>query len=259
MIVNDSQFTQYADVNELLEKILFDVKGILKNTFVGMYLHGSLALGDFDPNRSDIDYLVVTSESLSKEKISELESLHTRILLSELLWKTNFEGSYIDKTALRRYDPTNSIHPVIRSDGSFGLDRHGDEWVIQRYIIREKGIALAGPKPKMLIDPISSNDLRIAQKNTLKHWWAPQLEDSHRLNTSVYQAYAILTMCRALYTMQYGIVATKKDAACWTQEMFQVWSGLIEEAKAWQYGVNLDRIKESQDFIKFTIHKAQSC
>lgn len=186
-----------------------------------MYLHGSLALGDIDPIRSDIDYLVVTSNILSKEKISELESLHTCILLSDLQWKTNFEGSYIDKIALRRYDSTNSIHPVIRSDGSLGFDRHGDEWVIQRYIIREKGITLAGPKSKILIDSIASNDLRLAQKNLLKYWWAPQLEDAHRLNTSVYQAYAILTMCRALFTMQYGIVGSKKDAACWAQEMFQ--------------------------------------
>ncbi|MBO1514378.1 aminoglycoside adenylyltransferase domain-containing protein [Metabacillus bambusae] len=259
MIDNDSQFTPYSDVNELLEEILLNVQNILGDSFVGMYLHGSIALFDFDPIRSDIDYLVVTTDALSKEKISKLESLHTRILLSDLQWKTNFEGSYIDKIALRRYDPTNAIHPVIRSDGSFGLDGHWDEWVIQRYIIREKGITLAGPNPKMLIDPISSNDLRNAQRNTLKDWWAPQLEDSHRLTTSVYQAYAILTMCRALFTMHYGIVGSKKDAASWAQEIFQEWSGLIEEAKDWHDGVNLDRIKESQKFIKFTILKAQSC
>jgi predicted nucleotidyltransferase len=53
--------TPYPDVNEVLLTLLDNVRAILGDYFTGMYLYGSLASGDFDPRRSDIDFLVVTS------------------------------------------------------------------------------------------------------------------------------------------------------------------------------------------------------
>ena len=35
---------------------------------VGVYLHGSLAMGCFNPDRSDIDLLVVTHKALSPQQ-----------------------------------------------------------------------------------------------------------------------------------------------------------------------------------------------
>jgi hypothetical protein len=59
--------TPYSDVNAVLDGLLSGVKQILGPRFVGMYLGGSLATGDFDPLRSDIDFLVVTTEDLPED------------------------------------------------------------------------------------------------------------------------------------------------------------------------------------------------
>lgn len=40
---------------------------IINDDFVGFYLHGSLAMGGFNPNSSDIDVLVVTNKSITVE------------------------------------------------------------------------------------------------------------------------------------------------------------------------------------------------
>ena len=47
--------TAYADINELLEILLTSMQKILGEKLVGLYLYGSLVIGDFDPAISDID------------------------------------------------------------------------------------------------------------------------------------------------------------------------------------------------------------
>ncbi len=49
--------TPYPDVNAVIHEILSGASAVLGNDLVGMYLTGSLAAGDFDPENSDIDLL----------------------------------------------------------------------------------------------------------------------------------------------------------------------------------------------------------
>ncbi|HXD09520.1 MAG TPA: nucleotidyltransferase domain-containing protein, partial [Anaerolineales bacterium] len=50
--------TPYAEVNQILALLLTNAKEILEDQFVGMYLYGSLSSGDFNPETSDIDFLL---------------------------------------------------------------------------------------------------------------------------------------------------------------------------------------------------------
>jgi hypothetical protein len=78
------------------------------------------------------------------------------------------------------------------------------------------------------------------------------------LHSSEYQAYAILTMCRALYTLQHGTVASKAVAARWAQEALgERWAALIERALAWRHGVPLDCLNETLDLIRYTLERSQ--
>ena len=45
--------TPYSDVNAVLHDFLANIQAIVGSHFVGMYVSGSLALGDFDPDSSD--------------------------------------------------------------------------------------------------------------------------------------------------------------------------------------------------------------
>ncbi|NOV04592.1 aminoglycoside adenylyltransferase domain-containing protein [Paenibacillus planticolens] len=241
----------------MLDQLLIGVKDVLARDVVGVYVHGSLALGDFNPETSDVDFLVVTRQELLAERLPALDRLHAELRNQGFKWAVNMEGSYISRASLRRYDPHKCRHPALRCDGSFGVDGHASDWIIQRAIIREHGIILSGPPPTGLIDPVEPAGLKKAAQGILKEWWAPLLEDASRLATSEYQAYAVLTMCRCLYTIEKGLVASKPAAAMWMiNTRGNEWETLIRQAMAWRRGDELNAIDETLAFVTYTLEHA---
>ena len=158
--------TPYAEINAVLYRLLEGVQAALGERFIGLYLHGSLACGDFKLQSSDVDFLVATQREIDDEALAALAAMHANLTESGSGWARKIEGSYIPLRALRRHDPANARFPALRVDGSFGIDGHGSEWVIQRHILRQWGIALAGPDLKAWIDPVSGEDLGQAVRDT---------------------------------------------------------------------------------------------
>jgi len=71
-------------------------------------------------------------------------------------------------------------------------------------------------------------------------------------------SYAVLTMCRALYTLQHGAVVSKPVAARWAQAALgERWAALIERASAWRPGAQSDHLDETLDFIRYTLERGQ--
>ena len=56
-----------SNIHEQIEKLLADLKATLSGNLVGIYLHGSLAMGCFNPERSDIDLLAITLRGMPVE------------------------------------------------------------------------------------------------------------------------------------------------------------------------------------------------
>ncbi len=63
--------TLYPDVNAVLTILLDGAQSVLGDHFIGLYLYGSLASGDFNPQTSDVDFLVVTDTDLTDELIAD--------------------------------------------------------------------------------------------------------------------------------------------------------------------------------------------
>jgi hypothetical protein len=221
-----------------------------------MYLHGSLATGDFNPGTSDIDYLVVTADVISDQRMASLTAMHSRIASIDSKWSSDLEGSYIPRDAIRRYNPGDCHHPRIERGETLRTRSHDSDWVIQRHIIYHHGVVIAGPPPKDLIDPVLPDDIRQAVLDLL-WWWELQLADATRIQRSGYRTYAILTMCRILFTLEHGTVVTKPVAAHWAGETFgERWSDIIGKALRWRSGKALTSLGEVMAFMQFTLDQA---
>jgi hypothetical protein len=249
--------TPYADVNQVLHTILSGAHTILADRFVGMYLYGSLALGDFAPGRSDIDFLVVTTGDTPEDDFLALQAMHDGIAASDSPWAMEIEGSYIPQEALRRYDPANVRHPHIdRGGGRLRIEQHDTDWVVQRHVLREHGTVLAGPPLDSLIDPVLPRELRGALLELMRGWWAPMLDDPTHLRSPGYQDYAVLTMCRVLYTLEYGTIVSKPVAARWAQATLdERWVPIIERALAWGHDLTDETLNDTLSFIRYTVER----
>ncbi len=226
--------TPLEDVNAVLHELFWRVRAILGDQFVGMYLYGSLSLGDFDPASSDVDFLVVTAGELPQELLERLRQMHAEIAGSGLPYATRLEGSYIPRAAWRRFDPNNARHPTVGADWPFGVGEHGSNWILERAIVREHGVTLAGPAPHTLTDPVSSAELRSAVCEQMLGFWQERVEHEAWLRPRAYQAFTVLTFCRALYVLHFGTVASKPQAAAWAETAYPRWKPQIGHALAWR-------------------------
>ncbi len=247
--------TPYPDVNEILNLLHSKVQEVLREQFVGMYLYGSLSSGDFHPQDSDIDFLVVTRDAIPNHVISHLEQMHNELWKTNAHWASKLEGSYIPQKPLRRYESNGEAYPTV-NESKFYVAPHGSDWVIQRHIIREYGKTLKGPDPKSLIDAVSVEEIKQAVMGTRNEWWFPMLADPSWLGQydSHYHSYAILTMCRALHTLETGRIISKPAAARWAQVQFgEEWSDVIEQALKQRVDAGQYELYESAiQFIGFT-------
>ena len=252
MTIQEATPTPYPYVNEVLHALLLEVKAILGKRFDGMYLYGSLASGGFNPQRSDIDFLVVTDGLLPEETVAALGEMHARLSASGGKWAGKLEGAYVPRQLLRSYQPNGPQVPTL-NEGKFYLDSLGSDWVIQYHILREHSAAVEGPSLQGLIEPVSPQALRQAVVRVLDEWWGPMLADHHWLQRSEYQAYAVLTMCRSLYTLQQGGMLSKTAAARWArQALDEKWRGLVDWAEAWPEDQG-DRLDDVLELVRYTV------
>jgi predicted nucleotidyltransferase len=219
---------------------------VLGAKLVAVYLHGSVALGSFDPDASDIDFLVATEGELDAATVARLAAMHER--LGERL-----DGSYLPLDVLRRFDPSRRLHPHIESRGGrLALDDHGGETVIYRYVLRKCGVTLFGPPPRALIDPVEVDELQAGVRSLLREWWQDEGGGAWQwFHESAYRRYAVLTMCRVRYTLAEGDVVSKRAAADWALSHVEAkWRDLIARDEC--------GYEETVDFVRDTLASA-SC
>ena len=220
------------EVAELLDALTDGLGEIMGDQLVGAYLFGSATTDDFD-RESDVDVVVVTADEISDEAFAALKAMHARIAAIDSWCATQLEVSYIPRRAIRRYDPSDALHPRLdRGTGeALRLMQHGADWVVQRHLIRERGVALVGSPASTFIDAISPDDMRRAMRELWQQWLAPLVENPPHVRTRGYQSFIVLSVCRILYTLEHGDVLSKRAAASWGEQTLDArWAPLIRGA-----------------------------
>jgi hypothetical protein len=248
--------TPYLEVNQVLLILLENVRMVLGDYFIGMYLYGSLATGDFEPDRGDIDFLIVTGTELPENIISELKTMHKRIYECGMKWAKHLEGAYIPLNVVRKYSPTGPASPMTNQQ-KFLVAHEGAAWVIISYILYTTGVVITGPPLKSIIDPVSPEELRTAILALLRDVWAPWQHNSDLFHRDEYQSFVVLTMCRALYTLKQGTIVSKQLSAEWAiGNLDKKWTELIKQAEAWRDGDVPGNVGQTQEFMQYVFNKA---
>ncbi len=224
------QETPYVDINSLLESLLSRMRHIFQEKLVGLYLYGSLATGDFDPESSDIDLLAAISSDVSDTEFDALRAMHLDFARDNPGWDDRIDVQYLSVAALRTFRSERSPIAIISGGEPLHMTEAGREWLMNWYAVREQGVALFGPPAEALIAPITREEFAVCVRG-----YVVELADRMKgVPDRKGQAYAILTMCRALHLHRTGDQASKRQAAVWAQEELPQWAGLIQSALTWR-------------------------
>jgi predicted nucleotidyltransferase len=220
--------TPYRELNQVLSDFVSRMQEILDNDFVGAYLQGSFAIGSFDLH-SDVDFIVVINNELSLDQINALQEMHDQIYQFDSKWAQHLEGSYFQKEILRHHSKRgvklwyldNGARSLIKSDHC--------NTILVRWVVREKGVTLAGPSPSTLVDPISTELLRTDIFETIINWGQEILSDPALFDNRFYQSFITLSYCRMLHDLHTGSAGSKREGAEWAiSALDPSWIGLID-------------------------------
>ncbi len=244
------QPTSYSHINELLDNLLSQLQHVLEKKLIGLYLYGSLVLGDFDPTISDIDLVAALSSDIDEKEFEALQKMHTALATTRKEWDDRIEVCYISVTALKTVRSRTSQIANISPGEPFHRRESRKEWLTDWYLVREKGVTLFGPPPKTLIEPISKEEFLQAVTDQTKAWreWIHDIQHNRKS-----QAYAILTMCRALYAYKNGEQVSKKQAAMWAEKELPQWSSVIKKALLWREAWRDEEVNHEATFQE-TLH-----
>lgn len=222
--------TPYPHINLLIESISSHIKFVLGDKLVGLYLEGSLILGDFDPSVSDIDLLAALSSEVSDTEFTQLQEMYANFSKEYPEWHDRIETCFITVKALGKVKTETSRIINISPGEPLNRRESSIEWIVNWYVSRQKSIAIFGPDITTLIEPISDSEF-VQGVRYLTPSWKNYIHD---MKTKGSQAYAILTLCRALYAVTNGEQVSKKKAGIWVQQQFPEYEELVDKAFEWR-------------------------
>lgn len=224
--------TPYSDLNQVLHQLVTSIEAVLADNFIGAYLQGSFALGDFDIH-SDVDFIVVIGKELSADQVSALQVMHARIFDINDGWPQHLEGSYFPAAILKDYKRSGEkLWYLDNGHRQLQFSDHCNT-VLVHWVVRESGVTLTGPPPETLVDPIPVEALRQSIFETIIWWGNHFLANPEQYNNRFYQTFLVLSYCRMLHDLINGYPGSKRTGAEWAKSnLDKRWSGLIDRTWA---------------------------
>ena len=105
-----------------------ELKRLLGKKIDGLYLSGSLAYGDFVPERSDIDLQAVVRSPLTEDELRSVEELHRQVEERRPQWANRIECSYVPLELMRELTPPVVPRPWWGFGTLYAQAPAGNEW-----------------------------------------------------------------------------------------------------------------------------------
>ncbi|WP_053847439.1 nucleotidyltransferase domain-containing protein [Streptomyces sp. NRRL B-24085] len=181
----------------LLDRFLADLAPLAP---VAVWAHGSLAGGDYQEGRSDLD-LIAVLPSVTPRTVWRLAKLHARLRAEPL--SAQLHCTYLTPSAdLDRRHLTWAHEELFRRPVS----------PVTRRELHSFGRVLHGKPPADLLAPVPDRELADFVIRDQRDFWRPAVDNAALWHRDVWVDLGLLTFARATVTVREGRLISKREA-----------------------------------------------
>ena len=203
------------DLDSLINSFVERSKDILGENLVGIYLHGSLAMGCFNPLRSDVDLIVVVNEPLSfstKKAYMDMVVEHNAkapkkgIEMSVVLRKVC--KPFVYPTPFELHFSAGHLDWYKENPEEYIREMNGTDKDLAAHftIINKRGRCLFGMPIKEVFSEVPESDYMDSIWYDIKH---------AKKEIKYFPMYLTLNLTRVLAYKEEGLVLSKKEGGEW--------------------------------------------
>jgi predicted nucleotidyltransferase len=194
----------WAYASEIAQRL----RSILSDRLAGLYLHGSAALGGWNPEQSDVDLLGVSTETIGSNTAEAIAAALTEL---EAPGK-GLEFSLVTLPSLAGISPRPpfELHVATGADARVvsGAGHPGDADLVLHYAVcRARGVTVCGPQPGEVFPDIPRALALMAMLDELS--WGLDHAPAR---------YAVLNACRAWAFAEGKGILSKIEGGLWAIE-----------------------------------------
>jgi hypothetical protein len=220
-------------IRDVLDAYLAGVDREAPGLVEGLYLVGSIALDDYRPGASDVDFVAVTRSSPTATDVDALRRAHERLARAHR--RPFLDGAYVTWAELAA-DPASAAPGPGVHEGR--LHPRGGRDPVAWHTLARHGVRVRGPSSADLTVWTDRAALTAWCRGNLDDYWRRWYESAARPLSrrslaclgSWGPAWAVLGVSRLHYTVATGEITSKDGAGRYAREVFPArWHPIIDE------------------------------
>lgn len=196
----------------VLEQHIGALLRVLSDKLVGVYVHGSAAMGGFNPRTSDLDYLAIVAAPLTPEERIAIARAFTELFgtsgfgkgVEMSIVEARFAGRDFRYPTPFEFHMGGKIEQVERHAKPHEREYVDTDLASHFTVTRERGVCGYGREIDEVFFQIDRAFFLESNAEDIRHARELVVKDPF---------YVILNLCRALYAQSEGAVLSKLEAA----------------------------------------------
>jgi hypothetical protein len=243
------------EVDALVAELLAMLDERQPGGVIGFYLVGSLALGDYQPGRSDIDFVAVTSSACDPLVLGDVHAALARAHPG-----VHCDGLYLT-TAELAAQPTG--RGTVAREGRVLVDSPDERHSVTWLTLADHGVAVRGAEPSRDWIPVDLAAVAEYSRNNLQTYWRRWIDSRRRLlspgGLSLLSdeavTWGVLGVSRLYAAIAEGRILSKSAAGEHALGAFRQHAQVIEEAMRIRRGAKTSsyrsRFERRRDAVAF--------